>query len=113
MIEIIMIMVIIKIGIDQIAEIEGHHSEVEVNVDRIIEEDHIMSIIIEMTLEETILEKCKITDVKIIEVDIEGITEMTNLKEVKVGLGTDNIQVISAEMTEVAVVVQDQDQELV
>ena len=40
-----------KIGIDQIVEIEGHHSEVEVSMDKIIGEDHNMSIIIEMTLQ--------------------------------------------------------------
>ena len=57
MIEIIMIRVIIKIGIDQIVEIEGHHSEVEVNMDRIIGEDHMMLVIKEMILEETNLER--------------------------------------------------------
>ena len=56
-------------------------------MDRIIEEDHVMSIIIEMTSEGTMLEKCRITGVKILEVDIEGITEMTTLEEVEVGLG--------------------------
>ena len=60
MIKIITIRVIIKIGIYQIAEREGHHSEVEVSMDRIIGEDHLTSIIIEMILEETILEKHKI-----------------------------------------------------
>ena len=43
--------------------------------------------------------------------DIEGLTEMTTLKEVELGLGTDNIQVILVEMMEVVVVVQDQVQE--
>ena len=32
---------IIKIDIDQIAEIEGHHTEVEVIMDKVIEEDHV------------------------------------------------------------------------
>ena len=41
-----------------------------------------------MTIEETILQ-----------VDTEGITEMINLGEVGVGLETDNIQMISEEMT--------------
>ena len=36
---------------------------------------------------------------------------MTMLEEVEVGLGTDNIQVILAEMTEIAVVGLDQVQE--
>ena len=39
--------------------------------------------------------------------DIEGIIEMTALKEVEVGVGKDNIQVILAEMIEV-IVGQDQ-----
>ena len=60
MIKTVMIVEMIKIDIDQIAEIEGHHSEVEVCMDKIIEEDHMMSMIIEMTLEETILETAKL-----------------------------------------------------
>ena len=40
-------------------------------MDRIIGKDHNMPIIIEMALEETILEKHKITEVKILEVDTE------------------------------------------
>ena len=50
----IMIRLITKTDIDQRAEIEGLHSEVEVSMDRIIGEDHVMSIIIEMNLGETI-----------------------------------------------------------
>ena len=73
-------------------------------MDRIIGKDCIMSI----TLEETILEKCKITEAKNLEVDIEGIIEMITLEEVEVSPGTDNIWVISTEMTEVVVVGQDQ-----
>ena len=45
--------------------------------------------------------------------DIEGITDMTILEEVEVGLGTDNIQVILAGMTEVVVVGLDQVQDSV
>ena len=74
-------------------ELEGHHSEAEVSTERIIGEDHIKSIIIGMTLEEAILEKCKITEVNILGVEIEGITEMTTLEEVEVGLEKDNIHV--------------------
>ena len=33
----------INIAIGQIVEIEGHHTEVEVSMDKVIEEDHIMS----------------------------------------------------------------------
>ena len=47
--------VIIKVGIDEIAEIEWHNSEVDVSMGKIIGEDHIMSTIIGMTLEETSL----------------------------------------------------------
>ena len=89
--EIVMIRVFIKVDIDQIVEIEGHHSEVEVSVDRIIGEDHIMSILIEMTLGETISEKHKIIEVKILEVDMEIIIEMKTSEEVEVGLGKDII----------------------
>ena len=64
-----------------------------------------------MTLGETIVETCKITEVKIIEVDIEGTIEMTILEEVEVGLEMDSIQVILTEMTEVVVVGPDQVQE--
>ena len=56
--EMIMIRVIIKIDTDQIVEIEGHHSEVEVSTDGIIGEDNIISIIVEMTLGEIILGEC-------------------------------------------------------
>ena len=52
LIKIIMLREIIKIDIDQIAEIEEHHTEVEVSMDKVLEEDHIMSIIIEMSTEE-------------------------------------------------------------
>ena len=71
----------IKIDIDQIAEIKEHHTEVEVSM------DHFMSIIMEITIEKTILEISKITEVKVIEVDTEGIIEMIILEEVEVGLG--------------------------
>ena len=49
-----MIRELIKINIDQIVEIEGHHTEVEVHMEKIIEEGHVISIILEMTIEETI-----------------------------------------------------------
>ena len=42
-----------------------HHTEVKVSMDKIIAEDHIMLIITEMTLDEIILEKCKITENKL------------------------------------------------
>ena len=64
-----------------------------------------------MTLDETILEKCKITENKIIEVDTEGIVEMIILEEVEVGLGIDSTQIILDGMIK-AVVGLDQVQEL-
>ena len=80
--EIIMIRVIIRIDIDQILEIGEHHSEVELSMDRFIEEGCNMLIIIEMILEEEILEECRIMEVKILEVDIEVIIEMIIFEEV-------------------------------
>ena len=46
-IEISMIREITKIDIGQIVEIEEHQAEVEVSMDKILEEDHIMLITIE------------------------------------------------------------------
>ena len=89
-------------------EIEGHHLEVEVNTNRIIGEHYSMSILIEMTLGETTLEKCKIIELKILEVDIEIITEMTTSEEVRLEKGI--TQVILEEIIE-AVADQDQAQE--
>ena len=86
MIKMIMIREITKIDIGQIMEIEEHQAEVEVNMGKIIEEDHIMSIIIEIATEETILEICKIIEVKILDVDTERIIEIIILEEVGVGL---------------------------
>ena len=103
---------VIIIDIDQIVEIEGHHSEVDVRMNRNIGEDHNLSIVIEMTLREKILKKCEIIEVKILEVDIEVIIDTTTLEEVEVGQGKDNIQAIFTEMIKVVVVGQDQDQEL-
>ena len=101
-----MIRVTIRIDTDQIMEIGECHLEVELSMDRIIEEGHNMLIIIEMTLGKKMLE-CKIIDVKIFEVDIEVTLEMTTLEEVEVGLETDNIQVISEGIIEAVVVGQD------
>ena len=56
-------------------------SEVELSKDRIIEEGHNMLIIIQMTLGEEILEEHEITEIKILEVNIEVIIEMTTLEE--------------------------------
>ena len=94
----------------KIVEIVGHHTEVEISMDRIIGEDHNMTILIEITLGEIILQKHKIIEVRILEDDIEVIIEMITLEEVEVGLGKGDIQVILAEMIEV-VIGQDQIQE--
>ena len=106
-----MIKVIIRIDTDQIVEIGECHLEVELSMDRIIEEGHNMLTIIEMTLGEEILEECRIIEVKILEVDIEVTIEMKNLEEVELDLGKDNIQVILEGMIEAVVVDQDQVQE--
>ena len=70
-----------------------------------------MLIVNEMTLEETILEKCEITEIKILEVNTEEILEMTILKEVEVDLGKDNIQVILEGLIEIVIAGLDQAQE--
>ena len=103
-----MIRVIIRIDIDQIAEIGEFHLGVELSTDRIIEEGGNMLIIIEMTLRLEILEECRIIEVKIIEVDIEATIETKTLAEVEVGLKKDSIQVILEGMMKVVVVDQDQ-----
>ena len=46
-----MVREITKIDIGQTVEIEEHHTEVEVSMDNITEEDHIMVITIETILE--------------------------------------------------------------
>ena len=84
------------------------HLGIELDMDRIIEEGHYMSIIIKNTLEEEILGKWKIIEVSIIEVDIETTIEMTISQEVEVGPGKDSIQV-TLEVT-IKAVVLDQDQ---
>ena len=99
--QIIIIREIIKIDIGHIAEIEECQTEVKVSMDIIMEEDCI-----------SILEIHKITDIKILEVDTEGIIEMIILEGVGVALGTNNIKIISEGIIEV-VVGLDQVQELV
>ena len=88
----------IKIGTDQIVEIGECHLEVEPSTDRILEEGH------------KILKECRIIEVKILEVDIEVTIAMKILKEVKVGLEKDSIQIIFKEIIK-ALVDQDHIQE--
>ena len=89
-----MIKVSTRIDTDLTVVIEECHLEVELCMGRIIEGDHNMLIIIEVTLGEEILGKCKIIEVSITEVDVETTTEMTVLEEVEIGLGKDNTPVI-------------------
>ena len=94
---------------------EECHLEVEVSMDRIIEEYHSILTVIEMTLGEEIIGRHKFIEIRIIEVDvemttkttIETITEITVKEEVEVCLGREDTQVILKGMIEV---VADQDQ---
>ena len=80
-------------------------------MDRIIEIDQGVDKATGMTLGEEILEamqeyiKIKISEDRIIEVDIEETIEMIIMKEVGAGLEKGHIQAISEEMTEVIVIV--------
>ena len=102
-----MIMIDIKICIDQTDEMGKCHIEVELSMDKTIEEGHSIIKIIEVTLGEVILEVCKITEVKMLEVDIEVILRMTILEEIEVDPEKDSTLVTLGEMIE-AVVDQDQ-----
>ena len=114
MIEIILIGGMIKIDIGQIVEIEEYHSEAEYNMDRIKETDQGIIRTIKVILEEDILDgmcdQIRIIEVKIIEVDREEIIETIIMKEIGVGLGIHNTQIILEGMIE-AVVGLDQVQE--
>ena len=81
-----MIKALIRSDTGQVEVIQEYHLELELSMDKIIEEGHKMLIIIEMTLGEEYLVKCKIMEVSIIEVEIEAIIEMTALEDVEVGL---------------------------
>ena len=86
---------IIKIDTGQIVEIGKYCSVAYYNVDRILETDQGIIKTIEVILEEEILEgiseQIRITEVQIIDVDIEEIIEMIIMKEVEVCLGIGNI----------------------
>ena len=99
MIKIIMIREIIKIDIGQIVETGEYCSVVEYNMDRIIETDQGIIRTIDVTLEKETLEKTfnpqiRIIEVKILEVDTEGITEVIIMKEAGVDLGINSTQII-------------------
>ena len=84
----------IKIDIVQIVEIGKCHIEVELSMNRIIEEGCNMTTTIEVTLGDEILEDGKIIVVKISEMDIEVSIKMKTLEEVEVGLEKDSIDVM-------------------
>ena len=73
--------------------IRESHIEVELSTDNIIEGGHSMVKVTGMILGKKILEECKNTEVKILEVDIEVVLGMIILEEVEVDLEKDSIQV--------------------
>ena len=81
--------------------------EVELSTDKIIEDSHSVIKITKVLLGKEILEDCKITEVKIIEEDINLALGMTILEEIEVGLEKGGIQLTLGGMIEVGV---DQDQ---
>ena len=89
-------------------EKEGHHTKVDVSMDKVIEEDHIMSITIAVTIEWTIFRNMQNYRGQDFRDDIEEIIKMIILEEGEVGLGKDNIQIISEGMIVVVVVGLDQ-----
>ena len=97
-----MIKIDIKIGIDQTVEIECH-IEVELSMDKTIEESNSMIKIMEMTLGEEFLEEHRIIEIRILEVDIEVTFGMITLVEVEVGLEIDSIWLTLEEMREALV----------
>ena len=112
--------VTIRIGIDQIAEIEESNLEVEFTMDRSTDVGQCMSKIIGITIKEEIWDvmweciKITILEDRITEVDIEETIGMKIMKEVRVGLEKGHIQVTSEGMTDVVVIVgQGHDQECV
>ena len=118
MTDIIMTREIIKIGIDQTAEIEKFCLVVEYSVDKITETGKGMNRSIGMTFGEEILEvmwahiRIRIIEDRIIEVDIEETIGMRIMTEVEEGLEKGNIRVILEGTIEV-VVDLGQDQEWV
>ena len=67
----IIIKIDIKVGIDQRVVIGECHIEVELSMDSILEEGYSMIKITEVILGKEIFKECKITEAKILEVDIE------------------------------------------
>ena len=81
-----------RIAIGLIVETAEQHIEVNINMEKAIEEDHVTLIITEMILDESTLEKHKIIEDKIKDVDTEGNIEIIILKEAEVGI--DGTQII-------------------
>ena len=88
----------IKIGIDQTMVTGQCHIEVELSMDKILEEDCTMIKILDIILRKVILGECKILEVRILEVDIEVTLGIITLEEVEVGLEKDNTWVTLEEM---------------
>ena len=72
-------------------EIGECHIEVELSIDKTIEEGCSMIKIIEVILGDEILDKCRIIEDRISDVCIEVTLEMITLGEVEVGLEKDSI----------------------
>ena len=83
-----------------------HHIGVDLSTIKIIEEGCSMIKIIGVVSGEEILGECKITEVKILEEDIEVASEMIILEEIEVGLEKDSLPITLGGMIE-AVVGQD------
>ena len=101
-IKIIMIGKIIKIDIGKIVEVGEYHSVIGYNMDRITKTGQGIGRIIEVIIEEEILEGI-CNQIRIIKMDTEDIIEMIIMKEVEVGPGKDNIQILTEGMIEVVV----------
>ena len=101
--EIIMIKKDFKMDIDETVEIGECHAQVELSMDKIMEEGCSMIKIMDVTPGKEILEEHKITEVRILVVDTEVILGMITLVEVEVGLEKDSSQVTLGEMIEAVV----------
>ena len=98
-----MIKIDIKIDTDQTVEIRECHIEVDLSMDKTIEECCSMIKIIVVIFGEEMLEAYRIIEIIILELDIEVTLEMITLEEVEVGLEKDSIWVVLEEMSKVVV----------
>ena len=79
------------------------HIEVELRMEKIIDEGHSMIKITEVISAREILEECKITQVRNFEVDLKVTLRVTILEEVVVVIEKDIIQIMLGGMIEAAV----------